>query len=77
MAKFWDKKKSYMLQLKNKNFLWAFIALGENPRHKHRILSSLKFLLGYKGMENMFYLLYKIIIFRLNKDKNNKRSANV
>ena len=30
---------------------------------------------GYEGTENMFYFFYKIIIFRINKEKDNIRSA--
>ena len=32
---------------------------------------------GYEGTENMFYFFYKIIIFRINKEKDNIRSAYV
>ena len=32
---------------------------------------------GYEGTENMFYFFYKIIIFRLNKEKDDIRSAYV
>ena len=32
---------------------------------------------GYEGKENMFYFFYKIVIFRLKKEKDDKRSAYV
>ena len=36
---------------------------------------SPRFSPGYEGTENMFYFFYKIIIFRLNKGKDDIRSA--
>ena len=36
---------------------------------------SPRFSPGYGGTENMFYFFYKIIIFRLNKEKDDIQSA--
>ena len=35
-----------------------------------------KFSPGYEGTENMFYFFYKIIIFRLTKEKDDIRYVN-
>ena len=52
------------------------------PETKSRVSPALEFsqtlpmvLTGYGGMDNMFYFFYKIIIFSLNKEKDDIRSA--
>ena len=58
---------------------------GENEEERlggfesgSRILTNFaEFSPGYEAMENMIYFFYEIIIFRLNKQKDDIRSSNV
>ena len=57
---------------------------SEKPRRSRGFSPAREFLqtlprfsLGYEGTENMFYFFYKILIFRLNKEKDDMRSAYV
>ena len=58
--------------------------ISENPRCSQGFSPAREFLqtlprfsTGYGGTDNMFYFFYKIIIFRLNKEKDDIRSAYV
>ena len=79
-----------MLHLRNKSFSLSLHSLAkteansENPRRSRGFSPArelpqtlLRFSPGYEGTENMFYFFYRIIIFRLNKEKDDIRSAHV